>query len=340
MTRPAQTTNLYSQSLSKQNKIMECRQTRQILEQVKDDTSSLIVLRDTSSYYSSRATDTPNSSLLDRKFSFDSEVLRSKVYQGQIRSLIRRALPRRKTTHEIDASIPRRFIYDCGVYIRDGRFYSVRRARFDSYAHANFILSSVCSQLSLRIKKFPDGQNHDCIDTWHHPGESTSHYAKPEWCLDRSLIDLRDDVKFIVVDEMPKIRLRMMEEVLLFRQRLDQTVDIAKRELIPVPQSSYSPPSIQPWKNVDMVLKAALLPGSTRRSLRSRTSRIEPSTLGGGRYMDGMVVWNGASMLSQLHSDGERHSSGESGNRCSGLSTRSVVDHTRAWNPKQESPGG
>ena len=340
MTHLTQTTNFDSQSLSKQNEIMECRQTRQILEQVKDDTSSLIVLRDTSSYYSSRATDTPNSSLLDRKFSFDSEVLRSKVYQGQIRSLIRRALPRRKATHKIDASTPRRFIYDCAIYIWNGRFYSVRRARFDSYAQANFILSSVCSQLSLRITEFLNGENHSRIDAWHHQGESTSLYAKPEWCLDQSLLDLRDDVKFIVVDIMPKMKLQMMEEVLIFRQRLDQTVDIEKRELIPVPQSSYSPPSIRPWKNVDMVLKAALLPSSSRRSLRSKTSRIEPSTLGEGRYMDGMVVWNGASMLSQLHSDGEGHSSGESGNRFSDLSTRSVVNHTRAWTPNQEGPVG
>ncbi len=277
---------------------MESSQTRQILEQVKDDSSSLIVLRDTSSYYSSRATNTPNSSLLDLKFSFDSEVLRSKVYQGQIRSLIRRALPRRKATHMIDASTPKRFIYDCGIYIRDGRFYSVRRARFDSDARANFILSSVCSQLSLRTTAFPDGENYSSIGTWHHQGQSTSHYAKPEWSLDKSLLDLRDNVKFIVVDEMPKIKLQMMEEVLLFRQRQDQTVDVGKRELVPVPQNNSLPPSIQPWKNIDLVLKAALLPSSTRKNLRLRTSGIEPSTLGDGRYMDGMVVWNGASMLS------------------------------------------
>ena len=338
MTHPTQTTNFHSQSLSKQNEIMECRQTRQILEQVKDDTSSLIVLRDTSSYYSSRARDTPNSSLLDRKFSFDSEVLRSKVYQGQIRSLIRRALPRRKATHKIDASTPRRFIYDCGIYIRDGRFYSVRRARFDSYAQANFILSSVCSQLSLRITEFPNGENYSCIDTWHHQGESTSHYAKPEWCLDNSLIDLRDDIKIIVVDEMPKMKLQMMEEVLLFRQRQDQTVDVGERELVPVPRSSYSPPSIQPWKNVDIVLKAALLPSSTRRNLRFRTSRIEPSTLGGGRYMDGMVVWNGASMLSKSHSYGEGDNPRQSSNQCSEPSTRSVVNHARAWTLNQDGP--
>ena len=97
---------------------------------------------------------------------------------------------------------------------------------------------------------------------------------------------------------MPQIKLQMMEEVLLFRQRQDQTVDVGKRELVPVPQNNSLPPSIQPWKNIDLVLKAALLPSSTRKNLRLRTSGIEPSTLGDGRYMDDMVVWNGASMLS------------------------------------------
>ena len=319
---------------------MECSQTRQILEQVKDDSSSLIVLRDTSSFYSSRATDTSNSSLLDRKFSFDNEVLRSKVYQEQIRSLIRRALPRRKATHKIDASTPRRFIYDCGIHIQDGRFYSVRRARFDSDARANFILSSVCSQLSLRTTEFSKGGEYSCIDTWHHQGQSTSHSANPKWCLDRSYIDTRDDVKFIVVDEMPKIKLQTMGEVLLFRQRQDQTVDFGKRELVPMPQSSSLPPSVKPWKNVDVVLKAALLPSSTRKNLRFRASRIEPSTLREGRYMDGLVVWNGASMLSQIQSDGERHTSRESSNRCSEFGTKSVVNHTRAWTPNQDGPVG
>ena len=319
---------------------MECSQTRQILEQVKDDSSSLIVLRDTSSFYSSRATDTSNSSLLDRKFSFDNEVLRSKVYQEQIRSLIRRALPRRKATHKIDASTPRRFIYDCGIHIQDGRFYSVRRARFDSDARANFILSSVCSQLSLRTTGFSKGGEYSCIDTWHHQGQSTSHSANPKWCLDRSYIDTRDDVKFIVVDEMPKIKLQTMGEVLLFRQRQDQTVDFGKRELVPMPQSSSLPPSVKPWKNVDVVLKAALLPSSTRKNLRFRASRIEPSTLREGRYMDGLVVWNGASMLSQIQSDGERHTSRESSNRCSEFGTKSVANHTRAWTPNQDGPVG
>lgn len=315
---------------------MECSQTRQILEQVKDDSSSLIVLRDTISSYGSRATNTSNSSALDWNFSFDNEVLSSKVYQGHIRSLIRRALPTRKPTHKIDTSTPRRFIYDCGIHIQDDRFYSFRRARFDSDARANYILSSVCSQLSLRVIESLMGEEHGCIDARHYQGQSTSHYANPKWCLDKSYIDTRDDVKFLVVDEMPKIKLQSMGEVLLFRQRQDQTIDVGKRELVPVPQSSSLPPSVQPWKNVDLVLKAAFLPSSTRKNLRFRTSRIEPSTLGGGRYMDGMVVWNGASILSQIHPDRERHNARESSSRCSEPSTRSVVNDTRACGPNQD----
>ena len=284
---------------------MECSQTRQILEQVKDDSSSLIVLRDSSSFYSSRATNSSNSSQLDRRFSFDNEVLRSKVYQGQIRSLIRRALLRRKATHKIDASIPGRFIYDCEISIQDGRFYSVQRARFDSDVPANFILSSVCNRLNLRLTEFLKDGEYSCIDTWHRQRLSISHYANPKWCLGKSYIDSRDDVKFNVVDEMPKIKIQTMEDVLLFRPRQDQTVDVGERELVPTPQSSSLPPSVQPWKNVDVVLKAALLPSLIRKNIRFRTSRIEPSTLKEGRYVDSMMVWNGASMLSQIHPDGE-----------------------------------
>ena len=286
---------------------MESSQTRQILGRVKDDSSSLIALRETSSFYSSRATDTTNSSLLDRKFSFDSEVLRSKVYQGQIRSLFRRALSRRKPNHRTDISTPRRFIYDCGIYIQDGRFYSIWRARFDSHAPANYILSSVCSRLNLRLNELPQTKEYTGINTTHYQVQSISHYTNPKWCVGEAYIDTRDDIKFNVVDKVPKIQLKAMEDVLLFHPWQSPTVDFGRRELVPMPQSSSLPPSVQPWKNVDVVLKAALLPSSTRKNLRFRASRIELSTLGEGRYVDGMMVWNGASLLSQNQLDGERH---------------------------------
>ena len=303
-----------SQSLSKQNDIIECSQTRQILERVEDDSSSLIALRETSSFNSSRATDASNSSLIDRKFSFDSEVLRSKVYQGQIRSLFRRALSRGEATHRTDALTSRRFIYDCGIYIQDGtsgaeRSYSIRKARIDSDAPANYIRSSVCSRLNLRLNELPESAEYSCINTMHYQGLSVSHYADPKWRLAEPYIDTRDDVNFYVVDVIPKVQLQTMEDVLLFRPWHGPMVDVGRRELVPMPQSSSLPPSVQPWKDVDVVLKAALLPSSTRKNLRLMASRIDPSTLGEGRYVDGMMVWNGASFFSQIHLDGEQHGS-------------------------------
>ena len=280
---------------------------RQILERVEDDSSSLIALRETSSFNSSRATNGSTSSLIDRKFSFDSELLRSKVYQGQIRSLFRRALSRGGATHRTDASTPRRFIYDCGIYIQNGtsgaeRLCSIRKARFDSDAPANYILSSVCSQLNLRLNELPKSAEYSCINTMHYQGLSVSHYADPKWRLAEPYIDTRNDVNFNVVDEIPKVQLQTTEDVLLFRPRHGPMVDVMKGKLVLAS-------SVQPWKDVDVVLKAALLPSSTRKNLQFRASRIEPGTLGEGRYVDGMMVWNGASFLSQIHLDGEQHDS-------------------------------
>ena len=119
-------------------------------------------------------------------------------------------------------------------------------------------------------------------------------------------IDTCDEVKFNVVDEIPKVQLQTMEDVLLFRPWHGPRLDVGKMKPVPVPQSSSLPP-VQPWKEVDVVLKAALLPSSTCKNLRFRASVIEPSTLGDGRYVDGMMFWNGASLLPHIHLDGERH---------------------------------
>lgn len=178
----------------------------------------------------------------------------------------------------------------------------------DSDAPANYILSSVCSRLKLRLNELPKSGNNSCINTMHYQGLSISRYAKPKWCLGEAYIDTRDDVSFNVVDKVPRIQLQTMEDVLLFHPWQGPMVDVGRMELVPMPQSSSLPPSAQPWQNVDVVLKASLLPSSTRKNLRFRASRIEPSTLREGRYVDGMMVWNGASLLSQTHLGGEHHS--------------------------------
>lgn len=70
---------------------------RSIIDQVKDETSSLVCLRDYSSFRSPSTSSTNGSSLWSRNFRFDHELLASGVYQNQIRSLMRRTFRRRKT---------------------------------------------------------------------------------------------------------------------------------------------------------------------------------------------------------------------------------------------------
>ena len=74
---------------------------RTIIDQVKDDSSSLICLRDSASVKSVWTSTTDRSSLFSREFVFDNELLASKVYQGQIRSLMRRALRKDRTANQL-----------------------------------------------------------------------------------------------------------------------------------------------------------------------------------------------------------------------------------------------
>ncbi|KAL9070890.1 MAG: hypothetical protein Q9161_004532 [Pseudevernia consocians] len=88
-------TALNCQSLSEQKQLLEASQSRRILDQVKDDSSSLIVLRDSTSFSSSWAMSTERSSVLNRVFDFDGEVMESKVYRNHMRYLIRRVFRKR-----------------------------------------------------------------------------------------------------------------------------------------------------------------------------------------------------------------------------------------------------
>lgn len=94
----SRTLSLCSQSLSEQKGLLESTQSRQILKQVKENSASLIVLRDSDSFCSSWATSTERISVLNRVFDFDGDIVSSKVYQGNMRALIRRMFRRRETT--------------------------------------------------------------------------------------------------------------------------------------------------------------------------------------------------------------------------------------------------
>ena len=82
--------------MTEQSERLQKTHNRQILDQVEDSSSSLICLRDSASFSTSWTSTTEGSSKLDMVFDFDSEILKSRFYQGQVRSLIRRALRRGK----------------------------------------------------------------------------------------------------------------------------------------------------------------------------------------------------------------------------------------------------
>ena len=84
---------LSSRSLTEQKVFLERRSSKTILRRMKDDASSLICLRDSTSFSTPRtscASDTLSS--ISKQFDFDDDVQSSRVYQVHFRSLIRRTL--------------------------------------------------------------------------------------------------------------------------------------------------------------------------------------------------------------------------------------------------------
>lgn len=95
---------VHSRSLADQREWLLRPASRSIIDQVKDDSSSLFGLRDSSSFRRLSRTSTDRSSLWSRTFEFDPQLLASGVYQGQIRSLMRRAF-RKGERHDEASSL-------------------------------------------------------------------------------------------------------------------------------------------------------------------------------------------------------------------------------------------
>lgn len=71
-----------------QNIILQNDESRHIMHLVKDDTSSLLWLKDTDSYFGRQSIFSESSSMLDVNFDFDPKILNSKPYQAAIRSAL------------------------------------------------------------------------------------------------------------------------------------------------------------------------------------------------------------------------------------------------------------
>ena len=87
--------------MSEQAAFLQTKENRWVLDQVRDDSSSLVCLRDSASFRSSLTAATERSNLLDVSFDFDPELTTTKVYHRQWRPLIRGALRRSRRTQEV-----------------------------------------------------------------------------------------------------------------------------------------------------------------------------------------------------------------------------------------------
>ena len=86
-------------SMSQERTLLQSVESRHIIQRLRDDTSSLLWLRDSESILSRRTVSTCNSKLLETVFDFDGEVFNSKVYQVALRSNMKQALSRKPFTH-------------------------------------------------------------------------------------------------------------------------------------------------------------------------------------------------------------------------------------------------
>ena len=83
-----------SRSLHEQKALLEKKTSKAVLQRMNDDASSLVCLRDSTSFTNSHASwmscSSETSSRISKEFEFDHDVQSSRVYQNHFRSLIRR----------------------------------------------------------------------------------------------------------------------------------------------------------------------------------------------------------------------------------------------------------
>ena len=86
-------------SSSQERTLLQSLESRQVIQRLKDDTSSLLWLKDSESILSRKTISTTNSKLLDTVFDFDGEVFNSKAYQEALRSNMKHVLSHKALGH-------------------------------------------------------------------------------------------------------------------------------------------------------------------------------------------------------------------------------------------------
>jgi chaperonin cofactor prefoldin len=102
-------TALNCRTTFERNELLCHNESRQIIKRVKDNSTSLLSLRDTGSQYTRMSIVTQNWSLLDREFDFDQEVLTTDIYRAAWRSSIRKdTITRKGKMHQLHETLVER----------------------------------------------------------------------------------------------------------------------------------------------------------------------------------------------------------------------------------------
>ena len=86
--------------MSEQSALLQSKENRALLDQVRDDSSSLLCMRDSASFRTSLTAATELPRLLDISFDFDRELTATRVYHRQWRSLMKETLRRSRKSKE------------------------------------------------------------------------------------------------------------------------------------------------------------------------------------------------------------------------------------------------
>ena len=93
----------FSRTSTQQATLLASSGSQKAFQQIKDDSTSLIVLCDSASFETRRTRTTTATSRFSLKFNFDAELLQQKVYKNTLKSLMRRVSNRQSRATEVDS---------------------------------------------------------------------------------------------------------------------------------------------------------------------------------------------------------------------------------------------
>ncbi|MCJ1434227.1 guanine nucleotide-binding protein subunit alpha [Xylographa pallens] len=140
-------------SMSRERTLLQSLECRHIIQRLRDDTSSLLWLRDSESILSKRTVSTSNSKLLETVFDFDGEVFNSKVYQVALRSNMKQVLSHKPSGRSKTSDVVSPTTDDNSPFENDDADSDTETIKAKSVLDATPILTPVYQDISPYVSK-------------------------------------------------------------------------------------------------------------------------------------------------------------------------------------------